>query len=115
MDLSMEEVFINVAEQVLVQNRQIVTVAGDTFSVISTPKQKLKQVDFRLDGRDFRGLQQNPDTKSRWAELARNGKKVMQFLEGGRYVAAVADGKCIRFDGAQKHGRSPSASRASPD
>jgi hypothetical protein len=25
--------------------------------------------------------------------MAKNGKKVMQFLEGGRYVAVVADGK----------------------
>ncbi len=25
--------------------------------------------------------------------MARNGKKVMQFLESGRYVAVVADGK----------------------
>jgi hypothetical protein len=25
--------------------------------------------------------------------MARSGKKVMQFLEGGRYIAVVADGK----------------------
>jgi hypothetical protein len=115
MTLSMEEAFVSVAEQVLVQNRKIVTVAGDTFSVISTPKQKLKQVNFRLDGRDFRGLQQNPATKSRWAEMARSGERVMQFLEGGRYVAVVADGKCIRFGGAQKHCGPASASRPSED
>jgi hypothetical protein len=111
----MEEVFISVAAQVLVQNRKIVTVAGDTFSVTSTPKQKLKQVNFRLDGLDFRGLQQNPNTKSRWAELARSGKKVMQFLEGGRYVAVVADGKCIRFGGTQERREPASASCPSPD
>ena len=39
----------------------------------------------------FRGLEQNPDTKSRWAKMAPEGKKVMQFLEGGRYVAVVVD------------------------
>jgi hypothetical protein len=100
MNPSMEEAFVSVAEQVLVQNSKIVTVGGDTFSVITTPKQKLKQVNFRLDGREFRGLQQNPGTKSRWAEIARSGKNVMQFLESGRYVAVVADGKCIRFGGA---------------
>lgn len=68
----MEEAFVSVAEQVLVQNSKIVTVGGDTFSVITTSKQKLKQVNFRLDGREFRGLQQNPGTKSRWAEIARD-------------------------------------------
>ena len=61
-----------------------------------TPKQKLKQVNFQLYGRNFRGLEQNPDTKSRWAAMARSGQKVMQFLEdGSRYVAVVADGKFI--------------------
>ena len=43
-------------------------------------------------GRELRGLEQNPETKSRWAKMAREGKKVMQFLEGGRYVAVVVDG-----------------------
>jgi hypothetical protein len=30
-------------------------------------------------------------TKSRWAQMARLGKKVMQFLSEGRYVANVVD------------------------
>ncbi|MGB2634759.1 MAG: hypothetical protein WAM58_12565 [Candidatus Acidiferrum sp.] len=41
----------------------------------------------------MRGLEQNPDTKSRWAAIARNGTKVMQFLEAGGYIAVVSDGK----------------------
>jgi hypothetical protein len=41
----------------------------------------------------MRGLEQNPDTKSRWAQMARSGKKVMQFLSEGRYVANVVHGK----------------------
>jgi len=53
----------------------------------------LRQVDFILDGNEIRGLEQNPDTKSRWAQLARSGKRVMQFLSDGRYVANVVDGK----------------------
>jgi hypothetical protein len=39
------------------------------------------------------GLEQNPETKSRWADMARSDKKVMQFLSKGRYVANVVDGK----------------------
>jgi hypothetical protein len=54
-------------------------------------------VDFRFDGKSLRGLEQNPDTKSRWAAMARAGKKVMQFLDGGRYVAVVCDGKVHRY------------------
>jgi hypothetical protein len=49
------------------------------------------------DGNEIRGLEQNPDTKSRWAKLARSGKKVMQFLSGGRYVAVAVDGKVTLY------------------
>jgi hypothetical protein len=31
--------------------------------------------------------------------MARGGKKVMQFLEGGRYIAVVADGKVHFYPG----------------
>jgi hypothetical protein len=50
-------------------------------------------VDFVFDGNEIRGLEQNPETKSRWAQMVRAGKKVMQFLSEGRYVANVVDGK----------------------
>ena len=43
------------------------------------------------------GIEQNPKTKSRWARLARSGKKVMQFIQDGRYVAVVADGKVTLY------------------
>jgi hypothetical protein len=93
----LEETFLAVWRQALLEGKKIVAVADDTFSVLITPKQKLKQVNFQLGGRNFRGLEQNPDTKSRWAAMARSGKKIMQFLEDGRYVAVVADGKFIPY------------------
>jgi hypothetical protein len=93
MTLSLEDAFLNVWRQSLVENLKTVRLEGESFAVRSTAKRKLKQVDFQFDGKDLRGLEQNPDTKSRWAAMARGGKKVMQFLEGGRYVAVVADGK----------------------
>jgi hypothetical protein len=40
--------------------------------VRTTAKRKLRQIDFVFEGRDIRGLEQNPD------------KKVMQFLENRR-------------------------------
>jgi hypothetical protein len=45
------------------------------------PRRGLKQVDFRFNGMSFQGLEQNPDIKSRWAAMARSGKKVMRILE----------------------------------
>ncbi|MGC1257697.1 MAG: hypothetical protein WA867_19205, partial [Candidatus Acidiferrales bacterium] len=54
-------------------------------------------VAFVFDGNTIMGIEQNPKTKSRWAQMARAGKKVMQFIQGGRYVSAVADGKVILY------------------
>jgi hypothetical protein len=46
-----------------------------------------------FDENTIMGIEQNPKTKSRWAQMARAGKKVMQFIQDARYVAVVADGK----------------------
>src|SRR6266403_134150 len=93
MPLSLEDALLSVYRQALVENRKTVLLEDKSFPVRVTAKRKLKQVDFQYEGRDLRGLEQNPETKSRWAAMARSGKEVMQFLEGGRYVAVVADGK----------------------
>ena len=98
MDSSFEQMPVEVWRQALVENKRIVSLDGDTFPVRSTAKRRLKQIDFRFEGRDLRGLEQNPDTKSRWAAMARNGKKVMQFLERG-YIAVVVDGKLHIYTG----------------
>lgn len=52
-----------------------------------------------FEGHRIRALEQNPETKSRWAQMARSGKKVMQFLSEGRYVANVVDGKVTIYGG----------------
>jgi hypothetical protein len=81
-----------------VENAKTVKIGGESYPVRRTPKRGLRQVDFVFDGNEIRGLQQNPDTKSRWAQFARSGKKVMQFLNEGRYLANVVDGK-VNFYG----------------
>jgi hypothetical protein len=58
---------------------------------------RLRQVDFVFDGNEIRGLEQNLKTKSRWAQMARSGKKVMQFLSESRYLANVVDGKVALY------------------
>jgi len=93
MSLSFEQTLIEVWRQALVENAKVVVLGTQRYPVQRTSKRKLRQVDFVFDGNEIRGLEQNPDTKSRWAKLARAGKRVMQFLSGGRYVAVVVDGK----------------------
>jgi hypothetical protein len=93
MSASLETALLAVWQQSLIEKRKTVEIDGETYSVRQTSKSKLKQIDFRFEDRDLRGLEQNPNTKSRWAKLAREGKKVMQFLDHGRYIAVVVDGK----------------------
>jgi hypothetical protein len=89
----LEEVVVSVWRQSLVDDAKHVQIDGKEYPVKTTAKRHLKQVVFQFDGHELRGLEQNPDTKSRWAKMAREGKKVMQFLDGGGYVAVVVDGK----------------------
>jgi hypothetical protein len=96
---SLEDALLTVYRQALVENNKTVSLDSEMFPVRSTAKRKLKQVDFQFDSRDLRGLEQNPLTKSRWALMARSGKKVMQFLEQGKYIAVVVDGKVHLYPG----------------
>jgi hypothetical protein len=93
MNASFEQTLVDVWRQVLFENATVVQLDGNRYPVRITPRKGLRQVDFVFDGNEIRGLEQNPDTKSRWAVLARGGTKVMQFLSDGRYVAVVVDGK----------------------
>ena len=97
--LSFEEALIEVWRQALVENAKAVKVGGESYPARRTPKRGLLQVDFMFDEHAIRGLEQNPDAKSRWAQMARAGKKVMQFLSEGRYVANVVDGRLLATAG----------------
>ncbi|MGD0909117.1 MAG: hypothetical protein ABSA96_16165 [Candidatus Acidiferrales bacterium] len=99
MNSSFEQALIDVWRQTLVENAKSVQLGTERHSVRRTPKRGLRQVDFTFEGNKIRGLEQNPQTKSRWAQLARSGKKVMQFLSEGRYVANVVDGKVTFYGG----------------
>jgi len=94
---SVEEAFVEVWRQALVENARSVRLGSATYPVRRTSKKVLCQIDFEVNGEEFRGLEQNPNTKSRWAQLARSGKKVMQFLQAGRYIANVVDGKVTLY------------------
>ena len=79
MNASFEQTLVKVWRQALVDNASIVKLGEERYPVRRTPKRGLRQVDFTIEGNEIRGLEQNPETKSRWAQMARAGKKVMQF------------------------------------
>ncbi len=92
-----DEALLSVWRQALVDSAKTVRLGDESYPVRRTAKHKLGQVDFEFRGTPVRGLEQNPQTKSRWAQLARKGSKVMQFLSAGHYVAVVYDGKITHY------------------
>jgi hypothetical protein len=105
--VSLEDTLISVWRQALAEGADSVKLCAKEFPVRRTARRGLRQVDFPYQEHLLRGLEQNPETQSRWAKLARSGKRVMQFLEGGRYVGVVVDGKLTLY-GKPKRGRAQS-------
>jgi hypothetical protein len=103
--MTLEETLVSVWRQALVERAGEVELAVKNFSVRSTARRGLRQVDFTFEGRELSGLEQNPETKTRWAQLACGGKRVMQFLQGGRYMAVVVDGKVTLYGKSQGNSR----------
>jgi hypothetical protein len=95
--LRFEEIATAIWRQVLVENEPVVTLGGERYPVTQGRAKKLRQVVFEFNGESFIGIEQNPKTKSRWAAMARAGKRVMQFIQDGRYLAVVADGKVMLY------------------
>jgi hypothetical protein len=90
--MTLDEALISVWRQSLIEDANIVELEERRFPVRRTARRRLRQVEFEFQGEHLRGIEQNPDTRSRWAALARAGQKVMQFVSAGRYLANVADG-----------------------
>ena len=102
--MTMEEALVTVWRGALVEGAEEVELEGQKFRVRETPRKRLREVDFVFEGQKLRGLEQNPKTESRWAQLARAGHKVMQFLSAGRYIGNVVDGKVTIYGGKKKSG-----------
>src|SRR5258708_25584250 len=110
--MTLEEAMVKVWREALVEGATEVELDGKTFPVRETPRKHLREVDFVFEGQPLRGLEQNPETASRWAQLARSGHKVMQFLAAGRYVGNVVDGKVTLYGCKQSGGVKPAARTA---
>lgn len=81
---SFDEVLKAVWRQALVENADAVKVDAERYPVTRSKTKRLRQVEFDFDENTIIGIEQNPKTKSRWAQMARSGKKVMQFIQDGR-------------------------------
>jgi NADPH-dependent glutamate synthase beta subunit-like oxidoreductase len=97
-----DKVLVEIARQVLSEGAKSVLLRDREYPVHKTPSKGLREVDFEFEDATYRGIEQNPNTKSRWAQLARKGAKVMQILQSGRYVAVVVDGKLTHYSSKKK-------------
>ncbi len=97
MATSLEDAVVSVWRQVMAENAKTVTLDDQSYPVRRTSRSKLREVEFKFEGTSLRGVEQNANTSSRWAKLAQEGKKVMQFMADRRYVANVVDGKATVY------------------
>ena len=77
----------------LVENATAVELDGNRYPVRRPPKRGLRQVDFVFDAMKFADWSRTRTRDRNGRSWRGRGKKVMQFLSGGRYVAVVVDGK----------------------
>jgi hypothetical protein len=97
MKSSLDKVLAAVWHQALAESADVVKLGPERYPVTRSKAKHLRQVVFDFNGEAFIGIEQNPKTKSRWAQMARSGKKAMQFIQDGRYLAVVAEEKVTLY------------------
>ena len=80
-----------------------VDMGGKSTPARRTSRQHLKTAVFSVEGQEYEAIEQNQEKPSRWGQLARSGRQVVQFkdAERNKFVAVVVDGE-VTFYGASK-------------
>ncbi len=96
-----DETLKSIATQLMTSTA--VSVDGKSIPVRTTSRQHLRTAAFTVEGHEYQAIEQNPEKPSRWGQLARRGRQVVQFKESesNRFVAVVVDGE-ITFYGARR-------------
>jgi hypothetical protein len=95
--VTLGETLTTVWQQALADGQEEVDLGHESYPVTVFRTKKLRSVNFRYGELDIIGIEQNPATSSRWAALAREGSRIMQFRCKGRYIANVCEGKLLRY------------------
>ncbi len=74
-----------------------VELEGQSYPVTTTRAKKFRTVRFDHIPYHIDGIEQNPGTGSRWARFACEGKRVIQFTFGRRYIGNVSEGELVRY------------------
>lgn len=95
--MTLAETLKSVWQQVLEDGKPVVKVDGESYRVAMFRAKNLRSVEFNHGTFRILGIEQNPATSSQWAELARQGSRIMQFRCQGRYIANVCEGKLLCY------------------
>jgi hypothetical protein len=95
--MTLGETLIAVWQQALAEGSSAVELDGHRCRVTKTRSKGLRTVRFSYGGYELDGIEQNPNTASRWAAFARQGKRILQFSFRGRYVGNVCEGELTRY------------------
>src|SRR5579863_3186582 len=93
-----QKILSSVAAQ-LMNGEQVLLDDGQTLRIKRVGSGRLRMVEFRLNGRVFEAIEQNPEKPSRWGKLAREKHQVVQFrdVEAHKYIAVSVDGKVREY------------------
>ena len=97
-----EEILRSIASQLVTKSS--VTVEGNSAPVRRTSTEHLKTAAFTVEGHEYQAIEQNPEKPSRWGQLARSGRQVVQFkdAERNKFVAVVVDDKVTFYGGSKE-------------
>ncbi len=95
--MTLGETLISVWKQAMADGKEKVVLGDESFSVGIFRAKGLRNIEFTYGNLCLIGIEQNPATKSRWAALGREGKRIMQFRCKNRYIANVCEGDLLRY------------------
>lgn len=95
--MNLSESLVEAWRQALVEGRPEVELAGRHHRVGRTRAQGLRTISFLYGEHMIEGIEQNPEKTSRWAQLAREGKRLMQFKFRNRFFANVCEGVVTKY------------------
>ncbi len=74
-------------------------VDGKSGPVRRTSQHRLRTAAFKLGDHEYQAIEQNPEKPSRWGQLARSGRQVVQIkdAESNKFVAVVVDGEVTYY------------------
>lgn len=102
--MTLGETLIAVWQQALADEKPAVELNDTRYQVTKTRSKRLRTLRFSYGEYQIDGIEQNPNTTSRWAALAREGQRIMQFSFQGRYFGNVSEGDLLRYPAWEKLG-----------